>query len=30
MRHQLLDIVLMAIGAVVCGAEGWVQVQAFG
>ena len=29
-RHQLLDIVLMAICAVVCGAEGWVEVAAFG
>jgi len=29
-RHQLLDIVLIAICAVVCGAEGWVEVEAFG
>jgi predicted transposase YbfD/YdcC len=29
-RHQLLDIVLIAICAVICGAEGWVDVEAFG
>lgn len=29
-RHQLLDIVLIAICAVICGAEGWVEVEAFG
>jgi predicted transposase YbfD/YdcC len=29
-HHQLLDIVLIAICAVVCGAEGWVEVEAFG
>ena len=29
-RHQLLDIVLIAICAVICGAEGWVDVAAFG
>jgi predicted transposase YbfD/YdcC len=29
-RHQLLAIVLIAICAVVCGAEGWVEVEAFG
>ena len=29
-RHHLLDIVLIAICAVVCGAEGWVEVEAFG
>jgi predicted transposase YbfD/YdcC len=29
-HHQLLDIVLIAICAVVCGAEGWVEVAAFG
>ena len=28
--HQLLDIVLIAICAVVCGAEGWVEVETFG
>lgn len=29
-HHQLLDIVLIAVCAVVCGAEGWVEVEAFG
>jgi hypothetical protein len=29
-HHQLLDIVLIAICAVVCGAEGWVELAAFG
>ena len=29
-HHQLLDIVLIAICAVVCGADGWVEVAAFG
>lgn len=29
-HHQLLDIVLIAICAVVCGAEDWVEVEAFG
>jgi len=29
-HHQLLDIVLIAICAVVCGADGWVEVEAFG
>jgi predicted transposase YbfD/YdcC len=29
-HHQLLDIVLIAICAVICGAEGWVEVEAFG
>jgi predicted transposase YbfD/YdcC len=29
-RHQLLDIVLIAICAVVCGADDWVEVEAFG
>lgn len=28
--HLLLDIVTIAICAVVCGAEGWVEVEAFG
>jgi hypothetical protein len=28
--HLLLDIVLIAICAVVCGAEGWVEVTEFG
>jgi len=29
-RHQLLDIILIAICAVICGADGWEDVQAFG
>ena len=29
-HHQLLDIVLIVICAVICGAEGWVEVKAFG
>ena len=29
-HHQLLDIILIAICAVVCGADGWVEVEAFG
>ena len=29
-HHQLLDIVLIAICAVLCGAEDWVEVEAFG
>ncbi len=29
-HHQLLDIVLIAICAVNCGAEGWVEIEAFG
>jgi len=29
-HHQLLDIVLIAICAVVCGADDWVEVEAFG
>ena len=27
-RHQLLDILLIAILAVICGAEGWVDSEA--
>jgi hypothetical protein len=29
-HHQLLDIILIAICAVVCGADDWVAVEAFG
>jgi predicted transposase YbfD/YdcC len=29
-HHQLLDIILIAICAVVCGADGWTEVEAFG
>lgn len=29
-RHQLLDILLITILGVMCGAEGWVDIEAFG
>lgn len=29
-QHQLLDIVTIAVCAVICGAEGWTDVEAFG
>jgi predicted transposase YbfD/YdcC len=29
-RHQLLDIILIAILGVLCGAEGWVEIESFG
>lgn len=29
-RHQLLDIVAIALCAVICGADSWVEVEAFG
>ena len=29
-RHRLLDIVVMAIGAVLCGAEGWEDIKEYG
>src|SRR4029453_4408119 len=29
-RHQLLDIVAIALCAVICGADTWVEVAAFG
>ena len=29
-RHQLLDIVAIAIRAVICGADSWVYVEMFG
>jgi hypothetical protein len=29
-RHQLLDIVAIALCAVICGADTWVEVEAFG
>lgn len=29
-RHRLVDVVVMAICAVICGAEGWVDVAEFG
>ena len=29
-RHLLLDIIVIAICAVICGADGWVEVELFG
>jgi predicted transposase YbfD/YdcC len=29
-RHQLLDIIIIAILGVLCGAEGWVEIESFG
>src|SRR6185295_3873885 len=29
-RHQLLDIVAIALCAILCGADTWVEVEAFG
>jgi len=29
-RHQLMDILIIAICAVICGADGWVEVELFG
>ena len=29
-RHQLLDIITIALCGVICGADGWVEVEAFG
>ena len=29
-RHQLLDILVIAICAVICGADDWVEVELFG
>jgi predicted transposase YbfD/YdcC len=29
-RHRLRDIVLLAIGGVICGADGWVEIEEFG
>lgn len=29
-QHKLLDIIVIAICAVICGADGWVAVEAFG
>ena len=28
--HQLLDIIIIAILGVLCGAEGWVEIASFG
>jgi len=29
-QHQLLDIFIIAILGVLCGAEGWVEIESFG
>lgn len=29
-RHKLLDIIILAICGVICGAEGWVEIEEFG
>jgi len=29
-RHQLMDILLIAVCAVVCGAEGWEDIEEYG
>jgi len=29
-HHQLLDIILIAILGVLCGADGWVDIESFG
>jgi predicted transposase YbfD/YdcC len=29
-RHQLLDIITIALCGVICGADGWVEIEAFG
>ena len=29
-RHLLIDVIVMCIVAVLCGADGWVQIEAFG
>lgn len=29
-RHQLLDIITIALCGVLCGADGWVEIEAFG
>ncbi len=29
-RHRLLDILIIAICAVLCGAEGWEDIEAYG
>jgi hypothetical protein len=28
--HKLIDIIVIAIGTVICGAEGWVDMELFG
>ena len=29
-RHQLIDILVMAICAIICGAEGWEDIEEYG
>ncbi len=29
-RHELADLLIIAICAMICGADGWVQIQQFG
>src|SRR5881392_529242 len=29
-RHKLLDIIIIAICGMICGAEGWVEIEEFG
>ena len=29
-RHRLRDIIILAICGVICGAEGWVEIEEFG
>ena len=29
-RHQLLDIIVIALCAVICGADNWVEIAEFG
>lgn len=29
-EHKLLDIVLIAVCATICGADGWVEIEEFG
>ena len=29
-RHELLDIIVIALCAVICGADNWVEIEEFG
>ena len=29
-RHDLMDMIVIALCAVICGADGWVEVEQFG
>ncbi len=29
-RHELIDIITIAICAVICGADGWVAIETYG